>query len=484
MAAEHFRQEVAGPLSDTVLVSNRGPITYNFEAGGLVAGNVAGGLAGSLRPLVAGTGATWVACAMDEADRAAAEAGLMTDDGLHIELVEPEPAVYNLAYNVVSNSMLWFCHHHLFDASRRPRPDRRWLEAWDAYRELNQLFAQRVAKVAPESGRVLVQDYHLALMGAELTRLRPDLHTVHFTHTPFADPVGPADAPHRRWAPSCSTPWPGSAPAASTPQRWEAAYLAGQAMVDPAGRPARPEQRTFVSPLSTDPEVLRASASEPEVAVALARIEEQIGGADRQVIVRVDRMELSKNLLRGFWAFDDLLDRQPERRERVVFVALSYPTRQGLPEYLAYQNEVESTVARINERWGTPGWTPIVLEVDDDYPRSLAALSRYDVLLVNPVRDGLNLVAKEGPLVNARDGVLALSREAGAFDELRSAVPRGQPLRGIRHGRRTGPGTGHGDRGAGGPGGVTAKSDPDPPSRRLAAGPTRRGPVTTPNRRG
>jgi trehalose 6-phosphate synthase len=427
MAAEHFRQEVAGPLSDTVLVSNRGPISYNFEAGGLVAGNVAGGLAGSLRPLVAGTGATWVACAMDEADRAAAEAGLMTDDGLRIELVEPEPAVYNLAYNVVSNSMLWFCHHHLFDASRRPRPDRHWLEAWEAYRELNQLFAQRVAKVAPESGRVLVQDYHLALMGAELTRLRPDLHTVHFTHTPFADP-----SVLRMLPTSVGTELLGAMAGFGAcgfhTQRWEAAYLAGQAMVDGAGRPDRPEQRTFVSPLSTDPELLRASASEPEVAVALARIEEQIGGADRQVIVRVDRMELSKNLLRGFWAFDDLLDRQPERRERVVFVALSYPTRQGLPEYLAYHNEVESTVAHINERWGTPGWTPIVLEVDDDYPRSLAALSRYDVLLVNPVRDGLNLVAKEGPLVNTHDGVLALSREAGAFDELRSAVLEVNPF--------------------------------------------------------
>jgi trehalose 6-phosphate synthase len=102
----------------------------------------------------------------------------------------------------------------------------------------------------------------------------------------------------------------------------------------------------------------------------------------------------------------------------VVFVALAYPSRQGLAEYLAYQNEVESTVARINERWATPGWTPIVLHVEDDYPRSLAALTLYDVLLVNPVRDGMNLVAKEGPLVNATDGVLALSREAGAFEEL------------------------------------------------------------------
>ena len=139
-------------------------------------------------------------------------------------------------------------------------------------------------------------------------------------------------------------------------------------------------------------------------------------------------MELSKNLLRGFWAFEELLELQPQRRERVVFLALTYPTRQGLPKYLAYQNEVESTVARINLQWSTPGWTPIVLEVEDDYPRSLAALSRYDVLLVNPVRDGLNLVAKEGPLINTRDGVLALSREAGAFDELKVAALEVNPF--------------------------------------------------------
>jgi trehalose 6-phosphate synthase len=164
------------------------------------------------------------------------------------------------------------------------------------------------------------------------------------------------------------------------------------------------------------------------VSEALTGIEEQVGDGGRQVIVRVDRMELSKNLLRGFWAFEELLECEPRRRERVVFVALAYPTRQGLPEYLAYQNEVESTVARINQRWATPGWTPIVLKVEDDYYASLAALSRYDVLLVNPVRDGLNLVAKEGPLINARHGVLALSREAGAFDELGSAALEVNPF--------------------------------------------------------
>ncbi len=182
--------------------------------------------------------------------------------------------------------------------------------------------------------------------------------------------------------------------------------------------PAPSGPHTFVCPLSTDPDRLAAAAGEPAVGDALDRIEDSVGGADRQVIVRVDRLELSKNLLRGFWAYEELLAQVPAHRERVVFVALAYPTRQGLPEYLAYQDEVETTVARINERWGTPGWTPIVLEVEDDYPRSLAALTRSDVLLINPVRDGLNLVAKEGPLINTRDGVLALSREAGAFDEL------------------------------------------------------------------
>ena len=329
---------------------------------------------------------------------------MMTDQGIRIELVEPEPEVYNLAYNVVSNAMLWFCHHHLFDAARRPRPDRRWLEAWEAYRELNQLFAERVAKVAPEGGRVLVQDYHLALMGSDLARLRPDLRTTHFTHTPFADPSVLRMLPTAVGVELLDS-LAGFGSCGFHTRRWASAYLGCQAMVSGPSGPGGRDRPTFVSPLSTDPDLLEDSASRPEVGRALARIEERIGGSDRQVIVRVDRMELSKNLLRGFWAFDELLELQPHRRERVVFVALAYPTRQGLPEYLAYQNEVESTVERINRRWGRPGWTPIVLEVEDDYPRSLAALGRYDVLLVNPVRDGLNLVAKEGPLVNTRNGV-------------------------------------------------------------------------------
>jgi trehalose 6-phosphate synthase len=148
---------------------------------------------------------------------------------------------------------------------------------------------------------------------------------------------------------------------------------------------------------------------------------------DRLVVLRTDRIEPSKNIVRGFLAFDRLLDARPELRERVVFVAMVYPSRQGLAEYLAYGNEVEQTVARVNERWATRDWIPIVLDDRDDFARTVAGLQRYDVLVVNPLRDGLNLVAKEGPVLNRRDGVLCLSPEAGSYDDLHPAAIRMHP---------------------------------------------------------
>src|SRR5205823_6830960 len=119
---------------------------------------------------------------------------------------------------------------------------------------------------------------------------------------------------------------------------------------------------------------------------------------------------------------DELLRARPEFVGNVVFAALVYPSREELPEYLAYRQEVEAMARRINDEWGTTDWTPIHLDTSDFFPRSVAALRRYDVLLVNPIRDGLNLVAKEGAIVNERDGVLALSREAGVYDVLRDHV--------------------------------------------------------------
>ena len=148
----------------------------------------------------------------------------------------------------------------------------------------------------------------------------------------------------------------------------------------------------------------------------LARLEEELDG--RTLLVRSDRVELSKNLIRGFLAFDELLESSAQWRGRLVFLARVYSSRESLPEYLAYRTEVQHVVARVNQRWGAPGYTPVVLDLEDDFAGTVAALRRYDMLLVNPVRDGLNLVAMEGPAVNERDGVVVLSREAGAHDEL------------------------------------------------------------------
>jgi trehalose 6-phosphate synthase len=173
---------------------------------------------------------------------------------------------------------------------------------------------------------------------------------------------------------------------------------------------------TFVSPIAPDHDDITSVAESAECDEEGVALDEALG--DRMMILRVDRIEPSKNLLRGFLAYDDLLRTHPELRGRVTFVALIYPSREGLPEYLAYRQEVETLARNINQAWASPGWTPVMLDTSDNFPRSVAALRRYDVLLVNPVRDGLNLVAKEGPLLNERHGVLALSREAGVWEEL------------------------------------------------------------------
>jgi trehalose 6-phosphate synthase len=409
---------MGGP--EVVIVSNRGPLSFSLDdSQQLVARRGAGGLVSSVSPLVAGTDTIWIAAAMGEHDRAAAEHGLMDVEGFRLQSLALDPGRYRMAYDVVSNATLWFLHHGLFDLSRRPRLDRRWLEAWTAYQQVNQTFADAVIDTAPEGATVLIQDYHLALVGERLARRRPDLRAVHFTHTPFCDPSG------MRILPSAVAEELLAGMAAHVScgfhsPRWAQAFEACCAEV--LGR----VPPTFVAPLGPDAEDLERVVSSAESTKWDEWLTSLLG--DRQMVLRVDRVELSKNLLRGFLAFDELLEGHPELRERVTFVALVYASRQGLPEYLAYRTEVEHLATQVNHRWATPGWTPIVLDISDNYPRSVAALRRYDVLLVNPLRDGLNLVAKEGPIVNTNQGLLALSREAGAWAEMSETAMEVNPF--------------------------------------------------------
>lgn len=398
----------------TVLVSNRGPVRFEVEAdGSLSSRRGAGGLVSGIGPLIAGTDATWLAAAMGEGDRRAAAGGVVEADGFRVDLLAIDPDTYRLAYDVVSNEVLWFAHHALWDLVREPVFDRGWDDAWEAYREVNRLFADAVAEVAPEGAAVLVQDYHLTLVPLRLAQARPDLRFVHFSHTPFAPPEFLGALPSAARTELLQGMAAHHACGFHT-QRWADDYLAS------AQQLGTPGHGTFVSPLASDPDDIRNEAASPACQAALRSLDEAVG--DRAVIGRVDRIELSKNLVRGFLAYADLLERHPEHRERVIFVASAYPSREAVAAYTRYRQEIEATVDEVNERFGTAGWTPIVLHVEDDFPRSVALLRRADVLLVNPIRDGLNLVASEGALVNDRDAVLLLSAEAGAWERLHPAA--------------------------------------------------------------
>ena len=402
-----------------LLASNRGPVSFAEDgAGGLVARRGAGGLVSAVAGACAAGGALWICAALSEADRRAVRYGKVPA-GVH--MLELDPVMFDRAYNRVANATLWFVSHLLFDTASEPVFDARTGREWEAYRAYDDAFAAALAKEAACGAAVLVQDYHLTLTPQQLRERRPDLRIGHFSHTPWAPPeyfcllpdavarevllgmLG-ADAVgfhSRRWA---------DAFARCCVEVLGATYADG--IVTHEGRITR----VSVQPLGIDPVELRERASQPDVQGRLPVLRELIG--DRQLILRIDRTELSKNIVRGLEAYRELLRAHPQWRQKVVHLAFAYPSRHDLPEYREYTGAVQRVAREVNEEFAVEGWLPVYLEVRDDYPRSLAAYSLADVLLVNPLRDGMNLVAKEGPVLSPRGVSLVLSRQAGAADEL------------------------------------------------------------------
>jgi trehalose 6-phosphate synthase len=399
----------------TVVLSNRGPYRYDEGPDGeFVVRPGAGGLASSLGPLLlsgaAGAHSVWIAAALSDGDRAAVRAGAVHAPGVQLRLLDVDAQTFRAAYEVVSNGTLWFLYHGLFDLTRRPRFDRRWREAWEAYEAVNAAFADATAELARDSDVVLVQDMHLALVPGMLRARRPDLRLTHFTHTPFCGPNTIRVLPDYAATALCESMV--SVPCGFHARRWAQSYEASAREVLGADTPAP----TFVAPLGPDPDALTELAASDSARDAATELDTMVG--DRTLVLRVDRIDPSKNIVRGFLAYDLLLERHPEWRERVIFVARLNASRESLAEYQAYRQEVETAADHVNERWATSGWAPIVLDTKDDYPSTVAAMARYDVLVVNAITDGLNLVAKEGPLVNRRDGVVCLSPDTGAWDDL------------------------------------------------------------------
>ncbi|HEU5426179.1 MAG TPA: trehalose-6-phosphate synthase [Actinocrinis sp.] len=431
--------DVSAPGKACVLVaSNRGPVSFSLaENGELSAKRGGGGLVSGLSSVVADGEAdqVWVCAALSEGDRAAVRRspsgrldriGLI-DSASPVRMLDIDPGTLHRAYNAVANSTLWFVHHMLYATPTNPSFDEGFEREWESYVAYNRAFAEALAEEAAPQARVLVQDYHLALVPKMLRELRPDLHIGHFSHTPWAPPDYFRILPDQI-ATAVLEGMLGADQLGFLTERWALAFMDCCARFGAQTDLARmtvtsPRQdtptRIGVYSLGVDAEFIVERASRADVTGRLAVLRESIG--DRQVIVRVDRTELSKNIVRGLEAYADLLRRHPEWRGRVVHVAFAYPSRHDLPEYREYTAAVLRTAKRIEDEFGTPDWEPLILHVEDDFARSLAAYRLADVAVVNPIRDGMNLVAKEIPIVAAATGGacgLVLSREAGAFAEL------------------------------------------------------------------
>lgn len=400
-----------------IVVSNRGPIGFSRdEEGELIGKRGAGGLVTALRPLVAHHDVTWIASALSDEDREVAVRGTVEQTGAdgaayRLRLVAHDPRAFELYYNVVANPVLWFVQHGLSGLRNGRRAELE--EAWDeGYVPVNEAFARAVVEeLEHDSGAaVFFQDYHLYLAPRFVRERRPDALMVHFVHIPWptAEEWRVLPGPVVR---AVHDGLLANDVVGFHTERWRRAFLAS---CDAIGlEPAR----TLVTahPISVDVAEFEELARSLPV---LERERELVASRPERLILRVDRTDPSKNVIGGFRAFRLLLERRPELVGRVEMLALLDPSRQAVSEYADYRAAIEREAAAVEERY--PG--SLRLRIEDDFIESIAAYKQFDVLLVNAFRDGLNLVAKEAPLVNTRDGVVVLSENTGVFEELKNWV--------------------------------------------------------------
>ncbi len=421
-------------FSEIIIVSNRGPITISRnQEGETIFKRGSGGLVTALTGLAHISKLTWVACAMSDEDAIwkHGEICVENDDcNLEVYFINPTSEAYEGYYNQISNPLLWFLQHSMWDIPRAPVIDQQTWKAWDdGYQVVNRQFAKEISYLIKKKKKpvlIMLQDYHLYLAARYLKKyLRgQDITISMFVHIP----------------------WPGPEYWGILPARMREEILDGLAAVDVIGfqtfedslnfirtcenflpkaqvhyknrRVSYHSHNTFVQdfPISIDVKALIETSQSDEVINYQKEIESQVN--DKKMILRVDRLEPSKNILRGFQAYETLLEAHPEYHGKIVFNAFLIPSRIGVEEYKTYLDEIMVSVGRINAHFGSSDWEPVRLLVGENYPRAIASMKLYDVLLVNSIADGMNLVAKEGPIVNQRDGVLILSERAGARQQL------------------------------------------------------------------
>lgn len=416
----------------TLLVaSNRGPVTVEAVEGGEDEVRRGGGglVSGMQTALAASPGAVWVCSALSDRERSLARSaggrplssvGVDTGD-LEVRMLPIDAMTFRRAYNGIANSTLWYLAHMLYEPARAPVFDSAWTRQWQAYERYNRQFAEALAQDAADGATVMIQDYHLYLAPGMLRELRPDVRIGHFTHTPFAPALYFSMLPEavRR---QLLLGMLGADVLGFHDARWVrdfqdcCAQVLGAQIEEHAvifdGR--RVECSVF--PLGVDAKELTDRSRRRDALARYSYLSSLVG--DCAVIARVDRTELSKNILRGLLAYREFLRTYPDWQGRVIHLAFAYPSRYDLPEYREYASAIERLGREIEDEFGTDDWSPLYLQIADDLPGSLAAMRMADVLLINPVRDGMNLVVKEGLVLSERDAVAVLSRMAGAAPEL------------------------------------------------------------------
>ncbi|MBI4200971.1 MAG: trehalose-6-phosphate synthase [Chloroflexi bacterium] len=422
-----------------ILVSNRGPVEHSFTPNGHVqARRGSGGLVTAFSPIMRDVDFTWVASAMGEGDRRVAEdAGggsirpNVSGYRFSVRYVTTPRRVYHKYYNTFCNPLLWFLQHYMWNSSYTPSVDDVVYDAWDnGYVPVNRSFADAVlAETAGSAGPpcVLIHDYHMYLVAGYVRESLPDAIIQHFVHIPWPASayweLVPAHIRRAICESLCSANIVGFQTQRDGSNFLQACqeFLPG-ACVDYVGRSVTfKERQTFVRayPLSISVEEVQRIAASPRV----QGYERQLRNVcAEKTIVRVDRAEPNKNILRGFRAYEILLYRHPELRGRVKFLAFLVPSRTHIRQFQRYLEEIEQQVKAINDSCGTPDWQPVHLFMENNYPQAVAGLRLYDILMANVVIDGMNLVAKEGPIVNAKDGVVVLSESAGAYPQLAAGV--------------------------------------------------------------
>jgi trehalose 6-phosphate synthase len=417
-----------------VVVSNRGPVSYlRSPEGERVPRRGGGGLVTALRSLVAQHEVTWIASAMSEEDAVvAAERGGEAIDEVardgspyRLRLIAHDPSAYDWYYNVVANPTLWFLQHYMWNLPYTPDLDLGLNNAWlNGYLPVNEGFAAAtLAELDADPGAaVFFHDYHLYLAPKLVREQRPDAVTIHFVHVPWPQSdywhVLPEHLRREVHEGLLANDIVGF-----HTRRWKRNFLRCcedvlDAEVDFAtGTVTYDGRQTLVTnhPIGVDPLELDELRDDPEVLEHERLIVER---RPEFLVLRVDRTDPSKNVVRGFRAFAFFLDVHPELHGRVTMLALLDPSRQDIPEYSEYLAAIQREARTVNDRFQREGWLPIDLQIADNFLQAIAAYKQYDVLLVNPVFDGLNLVSKEAPLVNGRDGVLILSENAGSHEEL------------------------------------------------------------------